>query len=189
MEFSLSSICLEGFIQLSNTFCFISTQFNPSVPPIFLRIHVFCDRLRNLKQNFLMPYDSVLISQAQVASWKGTSSTRAHIFFSPPNSLPHSSGTRLHGGRETRAPPARLFLIVIIIRRRTMIMRRRRNIIKKKRIIFAHNVEPCRPCRDTQTHRHTDTQTHRPSFATHSLSSLFFIFSLNQVRSTLGGPQ
>ena len=132
MEFSLSSICLEGFIQLSNTFCFISTQFNPSVPPIFLRIHVFCDRLRNLKQNFLMPYDSVLISQAQVASWKGTSSTRAHIFFSPPNSLLHSSGTRLHGGCETRAPPARLFLIVIIIRSRTMIMRRRRNIIKKK---------------------------------------------------------
>ena len=132
MEFSLSSICLEGFIQLSNTFCFISTQFNPSVPPIFLRIHVFCDRLRNLKQNFLMPYDSVLISQAQVASWKGTSSTRAHIFLSPPNPLPHSSGTRLQGGRETRAPPARLFLIVIIIRSRTMIMRRRRNIIKKK---------------------------------------------------------
>ena len=118
--------------RFSDTFCFISTQFNPSVPPIFLRIHVFCDRLRNLKQNFLMPYDSVLISQAQVASWKGTSSTRAHIFFSPPNSLPHSSGTRLHGGRETRAPPARLFLIVIIIRSRTMIMRRRRNIIKKK---------------------------------------------------------
>ena len=189
MEFSLSPICLEGFIQLSNTFCFISTQFNPSVPPIFLRIHVFCDRLRNLKQNFLIPYDSVLISQAQVASWKGTSSTRAHIFISPPNPLPHPLRyTIARRPRNPRSPGAAFFNSNNNKKQNNDNAKTKKH-NKKKRIIFAHNVEPCRPCRDTQTHRHTDTQTHRPSCATHSLFSLFFIFVLNQVRFILGGPR
>ena len=92
--------------RFSDTFCFISTQFNPSVPPIFLRIHVFCDRLRNLKQNFLIPYDSVLISSIME---RRKQHACPHLFLSPqlsPSLLRYTIARRL---RNPRSPGAAFF--------------------------------------------------------------------------------